>query len=108
MIGESKGHQVPFVFDTGCSNTALTANYIQFLIGEGVHINDTGSDLYETACGAVEFNEYVIEELTIGGITFKNLAIGETQGVDNLLGMDVITALGTFKVAMDEHLIILE
>jgi predicted aspartyl protease len=108
MIGESKGHQVPFVFDTGCSNTSLTADYIQFLIGEGVRINHTGSDLYQTACGAVEFNEYVIEELTIGGITFKNLGIGETQGVDNLLGMDVITALGTFKVAMDEHLVILE
>ena len=108
MIGESKGHQVPFLFDTGCSMTALNANYIEFLIGEGVHINYTGSAMHETACGAVEFNHYVIEELTIGGITFKNLPIGETFGVDNLLGMDVITALGTFKVAMDEHLVILE
>jgi len=108
MIGESKGHQVPFLFDTGCSMTALNADYIKFLIGEGVHINYTGSAMHETACGAVEFNHYVIEELTIGGITFKNLPIGETFGVDNLLGMDVITALGTFKVAMDEHLVILE
>jgi len=106
--GESKGISIPFLFDTGCSNTSLSAEYIEYLQENGVHLSKKGSDFYETACGLIELNEYVIEELTIGGVTFRNLQVGETKGADNLLGMDVITSFGTFRVIAEEHLLILE
>lgn len=107
-MGEVKGITLPFLFDTGCTQTALSADYITYLQKEGVKIQLKGSDIFETACGPLEFNEYVIEELTIGDLTFYNLQVGETQSSDNLLGMDIIAAFGSYKAILDEHLIILE
>ena len=107
-IGESRGHAIPFLFDTGCSQTALSTNYIEYLTREGVHFTYTGTDMYETACGLIELRELVIEELTVGGVTFRNHKIGETLGGDNLLGMDIISVFGSFRISTDEHLLILE
>ena len=64
--------------------------------------------MYETACGLIELRELVIEELTVGGVTFRNHKIGETLGGDNLLGMDIISVFGSFRISTDEHLLILE
>jgi predicted aspartyl protease len=107
-MGEVKGITLPFLFDTGCTQTALSTDYITYLREEGVKIQLKGSDTFETACGLIELNEYVIEELTIGDLTFYNLQVGETQSSDNLLGMDIIAAFGSYKAIPDEHLIILE
>ncbi len=107
-IGESKGFSIPFLFDTGCSQTALSTTYIEYLTREGVNFIFTGTDMYETACGLIELRELVIEEITVGGVTFKNHKIGETLGGDNLLGMDIISVFGSFRVSSEEHLLVLE
>lgn len=91
-----------FLIDTGCSGTALTKSTIDYLIQNGIRVTKTGSAFYGTACGVQEFNEYVLESLTLGGVTFKNLAVSETLSDDNLLGMNVLGSFGTFEFN-EEH-----
>ena len=80
----------------------MTKSTIDYLIQNGIRVTKTGSAFYGTACGVQEFNEYVLESLTLGGVTFKNLAVSETLSDDNLLGMNVLGSFGTFEFN-EEH-----
>jgi len=106
--GETNGITIPFLFDTGCSQTALSTEYIEYLRESGVKIKEVGSDVFETACGSIELREFEIDEIRIGDMTFYNVLIAETQSLDNLLGMDLISALGSYTAIPEEHLIILK
>lgn len=106
--GHSGSIQIYFLIDTGCSQTSLTKNTIDYLIENGIRVTKTGSDWYDTACGLMEFSEYEIEHITIGGTTFKNLPIGEVGGDDNLLGMDILGSFGTIEFNQEHKSLVLE
>ena len=107
-IGRSGPVEIFFLIDTGCSQTALTKSTIDYLINNGIRVTKTGSGWYNTACGLREFDEYEIQSITLGGITFKNLPIGAVDGDDNLLGMDILSAFGTLEFNLEQKTLVLK
>lgn len=106
--GRSGPVNIFFLIDTGCSQTALTKSTIEYLIQNGIRVTKTGSGLYNTACGLVEFEEFEIESITIGGTTFKNLPIGSVDSDSNLLGMDILGSFGTIEFNQEHKSLVLE
>jgi predicted aspartyl protease len=106
--GRSGPVEIFFLIDTGCSQTALTKSTINYLINNGIRVTKTGSGWYNTACGLREFDEYEIQSITLGGITFKNLPIGAVDGDDNLLGMDILSAFGTLEFNLEQKTLVLK
>ena len=106
--GRSGPVEIFFLIDTGCSQTALTKSTIEYLIQNGIRVTKTGSAWFDTACGLMEFDEYEIQSITIGGTTFKNLQIGSVEGGDNLLGMDILGSFGTLEFNQEFNTLVLE
>jgi len=86
----------------------LTKSTIEYLIQNGIRVTKTGSAWFDTACGLMEFDEYEIQSITIGGTTFKNLQIGSVEGGDNLLGMDILGSFGTLEFNQEFNTLVLE
>jgi len=106
--GRSGTVEIFFLIDTGCSQTSLTKSTIEYLIQNGIRVTKTGSAWFDTACGLMEFDEYEIQSITIGGTTFKNLQIGSVEGGDNLLGMDILGSFGTLEFNQEFNTLVLE
>ena len=97
--GEVNGHEARFIFDTGASTVVLRAENAASLGIDPETLNY--SIPVSTANGAALAAPVVIESLTVGTITERNVrALVARTGVlhANLLGMSFLERLGSYEV----------
>lgn len=107
-IGNSGPVEILFLIDTGCSGTALTNSTLNYLRNNGIRVTEVDKGYYDTACGPVEFTNYEIESLTLGGVTFHNVPVTETFSSTNLLGMEILGSFGTIVFNSEHETLVLE
>ena len=94
---------IPFIMDTGASETFLTADVVMTLYRAHT-ITDADlleGDYFTDAQGKVNYNaRFKIREINIGGIIIKNVSAGiaSTINASNLLGQNVLSKLGKFTI----------
>jgi len=99
VLGEVNGRETRFIFDTGASTVVLRAENAAALGFKPETLNY--SIPVSTANGAALAAPVVIERLTIGTITERNVrALIARSGVlhANLLGMSFLERLGSYEV----------
>jgi aspartyl protease family protein len=97
--GEVNGHETRFIFDTGASTVVLRAENAEALGFKPESLNY--SIPVATANGSALAAPIVIERLTVGTITERNIrALIARSGVlhANLLGMTFLERLGSYEV----------
>jgi hypothetical protein len=96
-----KGIPVPFLVDTGCSQTSLNQETIKYLRHSGVTLVPGETQTFITACGPMEFVEYTIDVISFGGIEYGPFKVSSTDG-DNLLGMDILASFGALNINFEQ------
>ncbi|WP_201830288.1 retropepsin-like aspartic protease family protein [Microvirga zambiensis] len=97
--GEVNGHETRFIFDTGASTVVLRAENAAELGFKPENLDY--SIPVSTANGAAMAAPVIVERLTIGAITERNVrALIARSGVlhANLLGMSFLERLGSYEV----------
>ena len=95
------GHSVRFLIDSGATTTAMTA---QSAGASGVDVDDGGFPVViDTANGSAEARRARIERLAIGPIKREEfpVLVGESLGETNLLGMNFLDTLKSWRVEGD-------
>jgi len=98
------------LFDTGASDVALPSDIVMTLFrSETLKETDIiGKETYTLANGSIiECKYFFLKELTLGDITLKNVktVILENIMADPILGQNVISKIGTYKINTAEGII---
>jgi predicted aspartyl protease len=98
------------LFDTGASDVALPSYIVMTLRDSGTFKDSdiVGTETYKLANGSTVICSYFfLKELTLGDLTIKNVkaVILENVMSDPILGQNVISRIGTFKINASEGFI---
>jgi aspartyl protease family protein len=96
------GHSVKFLIDSGATTSTLSRASAE---AAGVTIDDTGFPvIVDTANGSISMHRARAETLIIGGISRKDVSflVSETDDELNLLGMNFLSSLKSWRVEGDE------
>ena len=101
--------QLNLMIDTGASITTLARESFERIDQSGFEYR--GSRLFSTANGLTQGEVYRVESISLGEARVENLDIAvldyqSTEGVDGLLGMNVLRHF-RFEIDQDEALLIL-
>jgi tetratricopeptide (TPR) repeat protein len=104
--------EIDFIFDTGASETTVTADIVSVLIRQKVITSDDflpGAE-YELADGStVRSPRFIIKKLQIGSVVFNNIEAGiVSYKTDPLLGQNVLSKFKNVSQNNQEGYIILE
>ncbi len=97
FLGDTKTTINPFkgIWDTGASGTVITKNVV-----DSLSLKPTGQTMVNHAHGSNITNTYLVNITLPSNITVQNVVVTEgklPEGVDLLIGMDIIT-LGDFSI----------
>lgn len=94
---EVNGHAQRFLIDSGATTTGLTDAAAE---ASGVKVDRDGFPvMIDTANGTIAARTAVIDKLTLGPITTRNLAaIVSSVGETNVLGMNFLSSLKAWRV----------
>ena len=105
----NRDDQLNLIIDTGASMTTLTSESFARIDHAGFRY--IGSRLFNTANGLTQGEVYRVESISLGEISIENLEIavldyGSAEGVDGLLGMNVLRNF-RFEIDQDKELLYL-
>jgi clan AA aspartic protease (TIGR02281 family) len=105
----NRDDQLNLIIDTGASMTTLTSESFARINHAGFRY--IGSRLFNTANGLTQGKVYRVESISLGEISIENLEIavldyGSAEGVDGLLGMNVLRNF-RFEIDQDKELLYL-
>lgn len=90
------GIEIQAIWDTGCTNTTITANVANIL-----GLVPTGMCVVSTANGTVNRSTYTVTIILPNNVGFKDITVTETDGLSSgceaLIGMDIIM-YGDFSI----------
>lgn len=92
----ANGKRARLVVDTGAGDLVLDAGTAKRL---GVRMLDRGSHANGMLSRAVAFEAGVLDKLVVGPIVLHHVPVSVGPGRARLIGLDVLKALGTFRIA---------